>query len=67
MTTEILIEDLLLVNEAAPFHWFHKWSKWYRVKIRYGSIDTIYNSLIEQQRHCLICHKKQASDIKKCQ
>lgn len=57
---EIIKEDLKLVDEIAPFHWFHKWSKWYRAEVEFfGS-----TKFIKQFRHCIICHKMQESEIR---
>ncbi len=58
----ILDQDLNLAQQAARFHLFHKYSKWYRVEIRNFKSASIFDR-IEQQRHCLICHKIQRSDI----
>lgn len=65
MIIEIFEEDRKLMEESVVFHILHPWSKWYRIVVNYSdNIEkTRFNTYVEQQRHCLLCNKRQRMEI----
>lgn len=59
---QIFSEDLKYTTKEAPFHLFHKWSMWYRVNIKFYNLSSF--EFTQLQRHCLLCHKIQKSEVK---